>query len=112
MFLRGGADIVIGRKARPGELYQNPQTAPGDHPKSLRLTGRTVAQALKELRRRGLSAAFTFGEFKPDGSGSQWDPPATWRPAGDRRITGAWMRSSDSVDLMIHPIKGDPEPRP
>ena len=112
MFLREGADIVIGRKARPGELYENAFGGLGDRPKTLHLTGRTAAQALKDLHRRGYSAVFGFGKFKPDGSGVRWDPPATWRPSGERRITGSWMRSSNSVGLLLEPIKGDPQPRP
>lgn len=112
MFRLEGADIVLGRKARPGEVYQDAYAAPGDRPKSLRLTGRTVRQALADLDRRGLTWAFFLGEFKPDLSGGGWDPPANWRPSGDRRITGAWMRSSDSVGLLVTPEKGDPEPVP
>ncbi|MBO2448920.1 hypothetical protein J4573_17590 [Actinomadura barringtoniae] len=112
MFLREGADIIIGRKARPGELYWNVMGTTGDRPKSLHLTGRTAAQALKDLRRRGFSVAFMFGTFKPDGSGQAWDAPPNWRPAGERRVTGAWMRSSNSVGLMLLPIKNDPQPRP
>ncbi|GAA2105795.1 hypothetical protein [Actinomadura alba] len=112
MFRLGGADIVIGRKAAPGEVYFDANPVQGDRAKDLRLTGRTVAQALAEVLRRGLTATFTLGEFKADGSGSSWDPPATWRPAGERRITGVWTRSSTSVGLMVVPQKGDPQPHP
>lgn len=112
MFRLEGADIVLGRTARPGELYQDAGPTPGDHPKSLRLTGRTVRQALADLDRHGLTWAFTLGRFKPDGSGGSWDAPEKWRPSGDRRIAGAWMRSSDSVGLLVTPEKGDPEPVP
>jgi hypothetical protein len=112
MFHLEGADVVLGRKARPGELYQDATPEPGDRPKSLHLTGRTVDQALTDLQRRSLTWAFALGQFKPDGSGSSWNAPAGWRPAGDRRITGAWMRSSDSVGLLVTPDKGDPEPDP
>ncbi|MGI5326487.1 hypothetical protein [Actinomadura nitritigenes] len=112
MFHLEGADVVLGRTARPGELYQDTGPMPGDHPKSLRLTGRTVRQALTDLDRWGLTCTFFLGEFKPDLSGGGWDPPANWRPAGDRRITGAWMRSSNSVGLLVTPVKGDPEPVP
>lgn len=109
-FPQEGADIVIGRKAAPGEVYSDAYPASGDNPKNLRLTGRTVAQALADLHRRGLTATFTLGTFNPDGSGSSWDPPKTWRPAPDRRITGAWPSSSSSVGLLIHPQKTDPQP--
>ncbi|HEU5031266.1 MAG TPA: hypothetical protein VFV01_40570 [Spirillospora sp.] len=112
MFHLEGADVVLGRRARPGELYQDATPEPGDRPKSLRLTGRTVGQALADLDRRGLTWAFSLGGFKPDGSGSSWNAPATWRPAGDRRITGAWMRSSASVGLLVTPQPGDPPPDP
>ncbi|KAB2383630.1 hypothetical protein [Actinomadura montaniterrae] len=112
MFHLEGADVVLGRRARPGELYQDATPEPGDRPKSLRLTGRTVGQALVDLDRRGLTWAFSLGAFKPDGSGSSWNAPANWRPAGDRRITGAWMRSSDSVGLLVTPEPGDPAPDP
>ncbi len=53
MFRSPGGEIVIGRKARPGEVYGDAHPARGDHPKSLRLTGRTVGQALADLRARG-----------------------------------------------------------
>ncbi|QKG21932.1 hypothetical protein [Actinomadura verrucosospora] len=112
MFHLEGADIVLGRIARPGELYQDTGPRPGDHPKSLDLTGRTVRQTLADLDRRGLTCAFFLGEFKPDGSGGGWDAPANWRPSGDRRIIGSWMRSSNSVGLVVTPVKGDPEPVP
>lgn len=112
MFRSEGADIVIGRRAAPGEVYFDAHPVRGDRAKGLHLTGRTVAQALAEVRRRGLTTTFTLGRFKADGSGVSWDPPATWRPAGERRITGVWMRSSTSVGLMATPRKGDPEPRP
>ncbi|MFB4300831.1 hypothetical protein [Actinomadura sp. NTSP31] len=112
MFHLEGADVVLGRKARPGELYQDATPEPGDRPKSLHLTGRTVDQALADLDRRSLTWAFSLGQFKPDGSGGSWNAPANWRPAGDRRITGAWMRSSNSLGLLVTPQKGDPEPDP
>ncbi|WP_026410851.1 hypothetical protein [Actinomadura oligospora] len=112
MYRLGGADIVIGRKADPGEVYFDAQPVRGDRAKGLSLTGRTVAQALAELRRRGLTPAFALGVFKADGSGSFWDAPVTWRPSGERRVTGAWMRSSDSVGLMVVPQPGDPQPQP
>ncbi|GAA3943874.1 hypothetical protein GCM10023085_27340 [Actinomadura viridis] len=112
MFRLQGADIVIGREARPGEIYQDARPQQGDRPGSLRLTGRTVSQALAQSRRLGLTSAFSIGEFTPDGAGSHWDPPAGWRPAGDRRVTGAWMRSSTSVGLLVAPSADDPRPRP
>ncbi|RFU37475.1 hypothetical protein DZF91_32720 [Actinomadura logoneensis] len=112
MFHLQGADIVIGRKAGPGEVYFDANPGPGDRAGDLRLAGRTVAQALAELRRRGLTSAFTLGEVKADGSTSSWVPPTAWRPSGRRRVTGAWMRSSDSVGLMVVPQPGDPRPHP
>ncbi|MFF5265114.1 hypothetical protein ACFY4C_40040 [Actinomadura viridis] len=112
MFRLQGADIVIGREARPGETYHDARPRQGDHPASLRLTGRTVSQGLAQLRRLGLTSAFTIGAFTPDGAGSHWDPPAGWRPAGDRRITGAWMRGATSVGLLVAPAGDDPRPRP
>ncbi|MEV5829202.1 hypothetical protein AB0L25_26945 [Spirillospora sp. NPDC052242] len=111
-FRRLGADIRIGRAARPGEVYADAAPAAGDRPASLGLTGRTVGEALAELRRRGLGAAFTIGAFRPDGSGSMWDPPALWRPDADRRVTGAWTRSSTTVGLLVAPADGDPAPLP
>ncbi|MFC5184595.1 hypothetical protein [Actinomadura harenae] len=107
-----GADIVIGRKAGPGEVFFDARPVRGDRAQGLRLAGRTVAEALAELRRRGLTSAFTLGDVNADGSGSSWASPLTWRPSGERRITGAWMRSSDSVGLMVVPQQGDPRPRP
>ncbi|WP_433191567.1 hypothetical protein [Actinoallomurus sp. CA-150999] len=59
-----------------------------------------------------MTAAYLIGEFKKDGSGSSYDPPPSWRPQGDRRVTGAWMRSSDSVTLLVSEAKGDPAPYP
>ncbi|NKZ03009.1 hypothetical protein [Actinomadura latina] len=112
MFPSPGGEIVIGRKARPGEVYGDARPARGDHPESLRLTGRTAGRALADLRARGLTASFSIGEFKADGSGSMYNPPAGWRPGDGRRITGAWVRSSDSVGLLVTPAKGDPEPQP
>ncbi|MDL4819733.1 hypothetical protein [Actinomadura opuntiae] len=112
MFRLEGADIVLGRKARPGEVYQDAYPGPGDRPASLHLTGRTVDQALTDLHRRGLTWSFFLGQFKLDGSGGGWDPPAHWRPSGDRRITGAWIRSSNSLGLLVTPQKDDPEPDP
>lgn len=112
LFRRHGADILIGRKARPGELYADAAPAAGDRPASLGLTGRTVGEVLAELRRRGLGADFTIGVFRPDGSGSALDPPALWRPAADRRVTGAWMRGPASVGLLVAPAEDDPAPRP
>jgi hypothetical protein len=112
MFRRAGGEIVIGRKARPGEVYADATPQRGDRPASLRLTGRTVGGALAELRRRGLTAVFSLGEFKADGSGYMWDPPAGWRPGTGRRVTGAWARSSNSVGLLVTPVKSDPEPDP
>ncbi|WP_026403171.1 hypothetical protein [Actinomadura rifamycini] len=112
LYRRHGADILIGRAARPGEVYTDAYPAAGDRPASLGLTGRTVGEALAELRRRGLGAAFTIGAFNLDGSGSMWEPPQLWRPAADRRVTGAWMRSSNSVGLLVAPAKGDPGPLP
>ncbi|CNE56726.1 Uncharacterised protein [Mycobacterium tuberculosis] len=112
MFRDGGAQIVIGRKARPGEVYADARPARGDHPKSLRVTGLTVGRALADLRSRGLTASFTIGDFKADGSGFMWDPPVGWRPDSGRRVTGAWPRSSDSVGLLVTPTEGDPKPRP
>lgn len=112
MFRSPGGEIVIGRKARPGEVYGDAHPARGDHPKSLRLTGRTVGRALADLRARGLTASFSIGDFKADGSGFMHNPPAGWRPGDGRRITGAWVRSSDSVGLLVAPAEGDPEPQP
>ncbi|TDD91095.1 hypothetical protein E1293_02700 [Actinomadura darangshiensis] len=112
MFRREGGEIVIGRAARPGEVYADARPARGDRPASLRLTGRTVGEALADLRRRGLTGAFSIGDFKPDGSGFMWDPPADWRPSGGRRVVGAWVRSSDSVGLLVTPVAADPEPTP
>ncbi|MEV4253774.1 hypothetical protein AB0J52_11470 [Spirillospora sp. NPDC049652] len=112
MYRLGGADIVIGRKAEPGEVFFDASPIRGDHAKGLRLADRTVAEALADLRRRGLSSVFVLGAFKADGSGRYWDAPVTWRPSGERRITGAWMRSSDSVGLMVVPKEGDPGPHP
>ncbi|MFD0898948.1 hypothetical protein [Actinomadura sediminis] len=112
MFRRHGADILIGRKARPHEVYADVMPRAGDHPGSLGLTGRTAGEALAGLRRRGLTAVFTIGAFNADGSGTMWDPPANWRPAADRRVTGAWMRGPTSAGLLVAPAEGDPEPRP
>ncbi|GAA1885514.1 hypothetical protein [Actinomadura bangladeshensis] len=112
MFRSPGGEIVIGRKARPGEVYGDAHPARGDHPASLRLTGRTVGRALADLRGRGLTASFSIGDFKADGSGFMHNPPAGWRPDDGRRITGAWVRSSDSVGLLVAPAEDDPEPQP
>ncbi|GAA1775772.1 hypothetical protein [Actinomadura chokoriensis] len=112
MFRTSGGEIVIGRKARPGEVYGDARPARGDHPASLRLTGRTAGRALADLRGRGLTASFTIGDFKADGSGFMYDPPEGWHPGDGRRITGAWVRSSDSVGLLVAPAEGDPQPRP
>ncbi|GLZ12228.1 hypothetical protein Acsp04_24630 [Actinomadura sp. NBRC 104425] len=105
-------EIVIGRTARPGEVYRDQHPAAGDNPPSLRLTGRTVAQALARLRARHMTAAYLIGEFKKDGSGNYYSPPADWRPEGGRHVAGAWMRSSDSVTLLVAPRQGDPGPDP
>lgn len=112
MFRSQGGEIVIGRKARPGEVYEDAHPARGDHPANLRLTGRTVGRALADLRARGLTASFSIGDFKADGSGFMWNPPAGWRPGDGRRVTGAWLRSSDSVGLLVAQAEGDPEPQP
>ncbi|MEV5576548.1 hypothetical protein AB0L06_41520 [Spirillospora sp. NPDC052269] len=112
MYRLGGADIVIGRKAAPGEVFFDAHPARGDGAKGLRLADRTVAQVLAELRRRGLTSAFTLGELKADGSSHYWESPVTWRPSGERRVIGAWMRSSTSVGLMVVPQQGDPQPHP
>jgi hypothetical protein len=112
LFRTSGGEIVIGRKARPGEVYGDARPAQGDHPESLRLTGLTTGRALADLRTRGLTAAFSIGVFQADGSGSMYDPPAGWRPGDERRITGAWVRSSNSVGLLVAPAEGDPEPQP
>lgn len=112
LFHLEGADIVIGREARPGEIYQDATPARGDRPASLNLTGRTVGQALAYLRSRNLAWSFFLGEFKPDGSGGGWNPPESWRPADGRRVTGAWIQSSDSVGLLVTPVKNDPRPTP
>jgi hypothetical protein len=112
MFRTEGADIVLGRKARPGEVYQNAYPALGDRPKTLNVTGRTVDHVLADLHPRGLTWAFFLGRLRPDGSGGGWDAPAQWRPSGDRRITGAWMRSSAWGALPPPPPKRDPPPVP
>ncbi|MCP9953844.1 hypothetical protein [Actinomadura madurae] len=112
LFRHEGGEIVIGRKARPGEVYADATPARGDHPESLRLTGRTVGEALADLRRRGLTASFSLGEFKADGSGYMRNAPAGWQPDAGRRVTGAWMRSSNSIGLLITPANSDPKPDP
>lgn len=104
--------IVIGRKARPGEVYQFQPILAGDHPRSLRLTGRTVAGALAHLREKNMTAVYRIGEVHKDGSGDLYAPPSTWRPGDDRRVTSAWMHSSNSVILLIAPAKNDPAPNP
>jgi hypothetical protein len=109
---RQATEIVIGRTARPGEVYHDQSPAAGDNPPSLRLTGRTVAQALARLRARHMSAVYLIGEFKKDGSGGYHVPPSGWRPEGGRRVAGAWMHSSDSVTLLVAPRPGDPGPDP
>ncbi|GAA4074293.1 hypothetical protein [Actinomadura miaoliensis] len=109
---RQATEIVIGRTARPGEIYHDQNPGAGDNPPSLRLTGRTVAEALARLRARNMTAAYLLGRFNQDGSGSSYTPPSGWRPEGDRRVAGAWMRSSDSVTLLVVPRKNDPGPDP
>jgi hypothetical protein len=109
---QGPIKIVIGRTARPGEAYQFQHPAAGDSPPSLRLTGRTVAEALARLHEQNTAAGYVIGQFHKDGSGSDYTPPSTWRPQGDRRVAGAWMHSSNSVTLLLAPAKGDPAPDP
>lgn len=109
---QGSTKIMIGRAARPGEPYQFQPPAAGDNPPSLRLTGQTVTEALSRLHQRNLTAVYVLGQFRKDGSGSDYAPPPPWRPQGDRRVTGAWMHSSNAVALLITPVKGDPAPDP
>jgi hypothetical protein len=109
---QGATQIMIGRTARPGETYRNARPRAGDSPASLRLTGSTVAGALVRLHKRNMSAVYVIGEFHEDGSGSAYNPPPTWRPQGGRRVTGAWMHSSNSVTLLVAPAKDDPAPDP
>ncbi|GAB3960250.1 hypothetical protein GCM10029978_009070 [Actinoallomurus acanthiterrae] len=104
--------IFIGRAARPGEVYYDQRSGVGDNPPSLHLTGHTIDEALALLHKRKMTAAYLIGEFKKDGSGSSYEPPPAWRPRGDRRVTGAWIRSSDSVTLLVSPAKNDPAPDP
>jgi hypothetical protein len=109
---KGSERLMIGRTARPGETYWNQRVGAGDSPRSLGLTGHTVAEALKILRKRSMTAAYQIGEFRKEGSGYGYAPPSGWRPQAGRRVTGAWMRSSDSVGLLVAPVKGDPQPVP
>ncbi|GAA4620521.1 hypothetical protein GCM10023196_004840 [Actinoallomurus vinaceus] len=108
----GETKILIGRAARPGEVYHDQHSGAGDNPASLHLTGRTVNDALARLRERKMTAVYLIGEFKKDGSGNDYVPPPGWRPDGGRRVTGAWMRSSDSVTLLVPPAANDPAPDP
>jgi hypothetical protein len=109
---RGSTKIMIGRTARPGEAYQFQRPGAGDNPPSLRLTGRTVAEALTRLHKQNMTAVYVIGQFHKDGSGSDYKPPPTWRPQGGRRVMGAWMHSSNSVTLLLAPVKDDPAPAP
>jgi hypothetical protein len=109
---RGATKIMIGRTARPGETYQNQRPGGGDNPASLRLTGHTVAEALARLHKQNMTATYLIGQFHKDGSGSAYNPPSTWSPQGGRRVTGAWMHSSNSVTLLVTPVKDDPAPAP
>ena len=110
---RGGSStIIIGRTARPGETYWDHHPRAGDNPASLRLTGRSVTDALALLRRRNLTPFYVLGQQNPDGTGSWYNPPPTWRPDGDRHVTGAWNHSSRSIGLLVTAVKGDPGPVP
>ena len=109
---RGSTTIMIGRAARPGEAYQFQRRGAGDNPPSLRLTGKTVAAALARLRRQNMTAVYVIGQFHKDGSGDYYGPPPNWRPQAGRRVTGAWMHSSNAVTLLVAPAGNDPAPDP
>ncbi|MDL4770680.1 hypothetical protein [Actinomadura xylanilytica] len=105
-------EVTLGRRARPGEVYADDPPQQGDPLKRLKLRGLTVADALARLRGNGLGAVYEIGSFTPGGSGSWFTPAPSWRPAPGRRVTGAWLHSSQVATLMVSPAEGDPQPTP
>ena len=59
---RGGASIIFGRAARPGEHYDhvNSVTAPGELMHGMRIQGATVATLKAELKGQHLSVQWTY----------------------------------------------------
>ncbi|MFC9976256.1 hypothetical protein ACFVH6_35720 [Spirillospora sp. NPDC127200] len=110
---RGGLIVVLGRAARPGEVYQDDPGQQGPPPPALRrLEGRTAGEARAELRRLGMTVVYMIGKFAADGSGSSYEPPADWRPGPGRRVERVWLHSARGAVLMITPAGGDPRPDP
>ncbi|MFD0684994.1 hypothetical protein [Actinomadura fibrosa] len=112
-------DVLLGRGSGPLRSYANAAVA-------VRAEGEMYEVRVKdayadqwefreafasEVRARRLAArsARVAGAGGPRHP-SVFDPPAAWRPGDRRRITGAWLRSSSSVGLLIVPGPGDPDP--
>lgn len=101
----GSHYVLLGRKAKPGEPYQDPRPGPKiEEPvDGLCLVGMTVKEAEAVLKARGLGVRFALGQFTmPGGAGSMTETKPDWRPNNiDQPVDNAWMYSSDAVTLLV-----------
>lgn len=101
----GSAQVVFGRAARPGEQYASSASAfaPGEVLHGMRVTGRTVAQALAALRHRGVSVPL-FDVIRRGYARHLRSVPGTWF------VYDAVPWASQQVMLFVGPARKQPNP--
>ncbi|RJL32424.1 hypothetical protein [Bailinhaonella thermotolerans] len=97
--------ITIGRAARPGENYGAvvPPEGPGEPLEGVRLDGRTVAEAQREIRSRGLTPDYVLQRAVTapgsDTPGYMEQPAKSADPAA--KVVYATMVNAKTVRLIV-----------
>ncbi|SDM64538.1 hypothetical protein [Nonomuraea jiangxiensis] len=102
----GTVDVQLGRQAKPGEDYANPDLAmaPGEMFDGVRLRdGRPVDDVLAEARKRGLTVVFSLIRTAAKTGGLSFEPLPADRVGPDWIVWHAWQVKAGVIRLLVTP---------